>query len=131
MGEKPRKIGRFLSPVDYEAWEKGYMPPSEHVLIDALAYRGARVAMSTQANDFGVWLVVKGGTVPKGARKVLMEAIHDTLEFMEGEVEKVLSEELPAALSECLFQYCDTLDKCRTDGCRHPRPKGSPVAPGA
>lgn len=92
MSEARKKVGPFLSPVDYDAWERGYMPPSEHVLIDALAYRGARVVMSTQVNDFGVWLVVRGGTVPKEARKVLMEAIHSTLEFMEGEAEKAMSD---------------------------------------
>ncbi len=35
------------------------------------------------------------------------------------------AEELPAGLPECLFQHCPTLDKCKTDGCRQPRPKES------
>lgn len=58
----------YLSPVDYEAWGKGYMPPSAHVLIDKLSYRGARVVMSVQAGtDDGPswWLVVQGKTTPK------------------------------------------------------------------
>jgi hypothetical protein len=32
--------GPVPSVVDYDAWRKGYMPPSEHILIDKLAYRG-------------------------------------------------------------------------------------------
>ncbi len=39
------------------------------------------------------------------------------------------AEELPAGLPECLFQHCPTLDKCRADGCRQPRPKESVSAP--
>lgn len=47
--------------VDYAAWKKGYTPPCEHVLIDQLAYRGARVvSMSRVANNFSWWLVVNG-----------------------------------------------------------------------
>lgn len=39
--------------VDYDAWKRGYMPPSEHVLIDQLAYRGARVVMGSDFGDHG------------------------------------------------------------------------------
>ncbi len=50
-----------LTVVDYEAWEKGYMPPSEHVLIDKLAYRGARVVMSNWlGGDAQMWVVLEG-----------------------------------------------------------------------
>jgi hypothetical protein len=49
-----------LSVVDYDAWEKGYMPPSEHCLIDALSYRGAKVAMASGVRETHWWLVVKG-----------------------------------------------------------------------
>lgn len=50
------------SVVDYKAWEKGYMPPSEHVLIDQLAYRGARVVMSSDYGEIAFWLVIRGKT---------------------------------------------------------------------
>lgn len=52
--------GRVLSPVDYEAWGNGYMPPSEHVLIHELMYGGASVYSSTQHSSGGFWLVTKG-----------------------------------------------------------------------
>lgn len=46
-----------LSVVDYEAWGKGYLPPCEHILIDALSYRGARVVASSSTKDEGWWIV--------------------------------------------------------------------------
>ena len=56
MSEKP-----VLSVVDYEAWNKGYMPPSEHRLIDALSYRGASVKASASLKEgSGWWFVVQG-----------------------------------------------------------------------
>jgi hypothetical protein len=48
------------SVVDYDAWKRGYMPPTEHVLIDELSYRGAKVVSASVGSDFGWWLVVKG-----------------------------------------------------------------------
>lgn len=35
------------------------MPPSEHVLIDELSYRGAKVVMSSTGGACDFWLVVK------------------------------------------------------------------------
>ncbi len=35
------------SVVNYDAWNKGYRPPSEHELIHALSYEGARVKASS------------------------------------------------------------------------------------
>lgn len=50
-----------MKVVDYDAWQRGYMPPNEHVLIDALAYRGARVVASSHiVRGNGWWLVVQG-----------------------------------------------------------------------
>lgn len=49
------------SVVDYDAWKRGYMPPSEHVLIDELSYRGATVNLSSNWGDeLGFWVVAKG-----------------------------------------------------------------------
>lgn len=55
-------IQRVLSPVDYDAASRGYMPPSEHLLIDELQFRGARVSFSSGIDpDATWWLVTKGG----------------------------------------------------------------------
>lgn len=57
----PPQLRYYLSPVDYEAWRKGYMPPTEHVLIDALAHRDAKVvSMSSFAKGNAWWFVVQG-----------------------------------------------------------------------
>lgn len=64
------------SVVDYKAWEKGYMPPSEHVLIDQLAYRGARVIQSSDWGEAGaVWVVVRGNTPNAAVRKAMRELL--------------------------------------------------------
>lgn len=69
--------------VDYAAWRKGYMPPSEHVLIDQLAYRGARVVLGSDWGNFGMWVVVRGKTPSREIRKKLMEMIDLALEDSE------------------------------------------------
>lgn len=49
------------SVVDYAAWEKGYMPPSEHRLIHALSHEGAKVRASSEVvRGSGWWIVTKG-----------------------------------------------------------------------
>lgn len=65
------------SVVDYEAWKRGYTPPSEHILIDQLAYRGARVVMSSDwGEELGaIWVVVRGRTLDRIARNQLRELI--------------------------------------------------------
>jgi hypothetical protein len=40
-----------MSPVNYKAWQEGYMPPSEHLLIDALSFRGAKVAIINHIDE--------------------------------------------------------------------------------
>ena len=65
MSEKPQRYHPkpqryYPSPVDYEAWAKGYLPPSEHILIDALAYRDAKIVSSCSTNDAAWWFVVRG-----------------------------------------------------------------------
>jgi len=64
-----------LSVVDYDAWEKGYMPPSEHVLIDKLSYRGARVVMSTWlGGDQQLWVVLEGDKpLTQKQRRLMLE----------------------------------------------------------
>lgn len=71
--------------VDYAAWNKGYMPPSEHVLIDQLAYRGAKVILGT---DYGpeqpaLWLVMRGKRPARKHMKALMTLLLDCLEEEE------------------------------------------------
>lgn len=68
--------GPVLSPVDYAAWEKGYMPPSEHVLIDALAYRGAKVILGSDHGEAGAyWLVVRGKRPSREHMRKIMELL--------------------------------------------------------
>ena len=68
-----------ITVVDYDAWQRGYMPPSEHVLIDQLAYRGARVVTSADHTDDGAfWVVVRGFRPSEKSRKVLFD-LHDVL----------------------------------------------------
>ena len=57
-----------LSVVDYEAWNRGYMPPTEHALIDALSYRGAKVITASSWETGGFWFVVQGKPLTKAQR---------------------------------------------------------------
>lgn len=75
--------GPVLSVVDYAAWEKGYMPPSEHILIDQLAYRGARVVMSSDFGDQAYWLVVRGTRLYGRNLFRVREAIEAVLNALE------------------------------------------------
>lgn len=46
------------------------MPPSEHVLIDQLAYRGARVVLGCDHAEAGAfWVVVRGKALTPKMRK--------------------------------------------------------------
>lgn len=71
-----------LSVVDYASWEKGYMPPSEHVLIDALSYRNAKVVMSSECKDLGWWLVMRGTKITGRRALAIMKMIEMTLDEM-------------------------------------------------
>lgn len=63
--------------VDYDAWKRGYTPPSEHILIDQLAYRGARVIMSSDWGAQGaVWVVVRNLNPDGKCRKHLRELLY-------------------------------------------------------
>lgn len=72
-----------LSVVDYDAWGRGYLPPSEHILIDKLSYRGARVLCSASTSgDNEWWFVVKGELTP-AARRAASKTLHMQMEFLD------------------------------------------------
>lgn len=65
------------SVVDYDAWRKGYMPPSEHFLIHELSYGNAKIIMSSDWGASGFWLVTRGGkNLKRKQRLVLFEMLH-------------------------------------------------------
>jgi len=67
-------VARPETVVDYDAWKRGYMPPSEHVLIDQLAYRGARVIHGSDLGESGaVWVVIRGKIPNRHVRKLMRE----------------------------------------------------------
>jgi hypothetical protein len=85
MTEKPKTV------VDYEAWERGYMPPSEHVLIDQLSYRGAKVLMMMDHGERGaLWLVVREPLLD-------MDLVKEAIDLSVGILTR---EKKPAASSE-------------------------------
>jgi len=77
------------SPVDYAAWQKGYLPPAEHVLIDQLHFRGARVALASDWGDeYAMWLVYRGKhphALKPEVRKAILEML--ALAFKDNEPE--------------------------------------------
>lgn len=83
------------SVVDYEAWKRGYMPPSEHVLIDQLAYRGARVVLGSDWGDGGAfWVVTRNLKLTPKIRK----AMHELMDLaFDAQIESAPSNELPPA----------------------------------
>lgn len=71
----------ILTVVDYNSWDKGYMPPTEHVLIDALSHRGAKVILGSDHGAAGAfWLVVRGKRPSRGRMRKIMELLLDDLE---------------------------------------------------
>lgn len=88
---------QLASVVDYAAWNRGYMPPSEHILIDELSYRGAKVLMSSSSSDRGYWLVTKGYENSKELRKiarVLAAQIAALEEAEDEEAERIKSAQI-------------------------------------
>lgn len=69
MSEKPATV------VDYDAWNRGYMPPSEHILIDQLSYRGARVVLGSDWGDMAIWVVMRGKSPTPAMRKIMRKMI--------------------------------------------------------
>lgn len=79
------------SVVDYDAWRKGYLPPSEHVLIDALSYRGATVVQSSCGGEFSYWFVVKqDAPLTKKQRRSMLAHLRMMIEEIES------ADDLPA-----------------------------------
>jgi hypothetical protein len=77
LRETNTRLSERQTPVDYDAWNRGYMPPSEHVLIDKLAYRGARVVLSTPlGRDRQMWVVLEGPSLTNKERKHLREMVN-------------------------------------------------------
>lgn len=76
-----------LSVVDYVAWEKGYMPPSEHILIDKLSYRGAKVIMSfSVSRKEQVWIVLEGAPLTDKKRKFMLEIMKTWFDIDDSEI---------------------------------------------
>lgn len=81
---------RAMSPVNYEAWQDGYQPPGDHVLIHNLMYEGAHVVSSLALDGFGFWVVVRGTLAGKKGevfRKMLESQIEDIVEHITVEPE--------------------------------------------
>lgn len=72
-------MARPETVVDYDAWKKGYTPPSEHQLIDQLAYRGARVVLASDWGERGAFWVVMRGVHPT---RLVRKAMRDMMELM-------------------------------------------------
>ncbi len=84
----------YQSPVDYEAWAKGYLPPSDHLLIDELMFRGARPIMSSDNGKDGAWWFVIRGKFPGSKTRL---AIYKLLCEADDWPEPESREELDAA----------------------------------
>ena len=91
---------RIATVVDYDAWKRGYMPPSEHVLIDQLAYRGATVNTATDLGDYAFWIVTRGfrphGDKMMKVYELLHEIVMDEIELKRAEIEKLKADEAAA-----------------------------------
>ena len=95
MTDMPKRP--VMSVVDYDAWERGYMPPSEHILIDQLAYRGARVRLMFDHAERGAyWIVERPGTDPDGMRQHLKEML--AIQFRDEPAP--LADDSPASIPE-------------------------------
>lgn len=68
-----------LSVVDYDAWRRDYMPPTEHQLIHSLSNDTAKVILSADNGRRGYWIVTRDGQLPD--RKALL-AIFQALEVI-------------------------------------------------
>lgn len=108
------KVSPVMSPVDYDAWSRGYLPPTEHVLIDELQFRGARVMAASHSEKSGYWLVVKGSLSRAARRKIIM--------FLTEQMEAALDEDVPQA-PEATSGEGDT--KIRVNG--EAQPSGVPL----
>lgn len=68
----------IASPVDYQAWSRGYMPTSEHVLIDALHREQAKVISSTGIiRDERIWIVAQNRDLSPRALRRLRQMVEE------------------------------------------------------
>jgi hypothetical protein len=81
------KVPRMIGLPDYDAWNRGYMPPSEHILIDQLAYRGATVILSSHSTETGYWLVFKGPRIRPRQALAIQQEIEFALQCLQAEEE--------------------------------------------
>lgn len=88
------------SVVDYDAWRKGYMPPSEHILIDQLSHRGAKVICASDHGDMAFWLVWRGDRPSRKVRKLMMEMMNIVLDAAFEETPVIASEARSAVYDE-------------------------------
>lgn len=77
----------YRSPVDYEAWRKGYMPPSEHILIHKLHVGEVKVIASAEGGGSGWWLVVKGGKPLSPAQRKSIRFLMENMDEDDAEAE--------------------------------------------
>lgn len=108
----------LASVVDYRAWERGYMPPSEHILIDELSYRGAKVLMSSTSSERGYWLVTKGYEKSAELRKiarVLAAQIASLEEAEEEEAERIKTAQQPEPSTDTKQNETGTIEGTETD----------------
>lgn len=75
----------YATVVDYSAWENGYMPPSEHILIDQLSYRGAKVLTGCDFGDYAFWIVMRGKRPRREIMKKITELLSIECDFYEPE----------------------------------------------
>lgn len=74
------------SVVDYDAWRKGYMPPTEHSLVHELSHGTAQVIMSSTGGKSGYWLVSKNGKLPPRKDRLLLWKMLEVLSEDEAEI---------------------------------------------
>lgn len=81
-----------ISPVNYKAWQEGYLPPSEHVLIHSLIYDGAKVLTSLRYEKFCFWVVTRGN-IPTGTKgKLFVHMIESQMGYLMTDLAKQVDE---------------------------------------
>lgn len=97
MGQTVRKIGPVLSPVDYDAWDRGYMPPTEHILIDALQFREAKVKFMTGFSPHhNMFVVVQGPDMTAKQRQQMRRVFKMMMDLESDDVEASGAQEAPS-----------------------------------
>ena len=89
-----------MSVVDYDAWKRGYMPPTEHVLIHELSHEGAKVIAMSSIGKGTWWLVVKGDLDRKLVAAMCKSVVFTLHEMDEMYAEPPSASDLPKSESE-------------------------------